>query len=57
MDRQLRVYMNDQLAAGVLWRDFAWRLQREHDGSPLGDALARVATITTEDIELFRTMI
>lgn len=52
----LRIYMNDQLAAGVLWRELAWRAQRNNDGSELGDALARVAAITTEDVETFRAM-
>ncbi len=56
MSTYLRIYMNDQLAAGVLWRELAWRAQRNNDGSPLGDALTRVATITTEDVETFRAM-
>jgi hypothetical protein len=56
VSRHLRVYMNDQLAAGILWREFAWRAQRENAGTPLGDALVHVAEITTEDVELFRTM-
>ncbi len=56
MNRYLRIYMNDQLAAGVLWRELAWRAQRNNSGTALGDALARVATITTEDVELFESM-
>jgi len=48
--------MNDQLAAGILWREFAWRAHRNNKGSELGEALARVATITTEDVETFKEM-
>lgn len=51
--KHLRIYMNDQLAAGILWREFAWRAQRNNRGTPLGEALARVAQITTEDVERF----
>lgn len=56
MNRALRIYMNDQLAAGVLWRELAWRAQRNNAGTPLGEALAQVATITTEDVALFKQM-
>jgi hypothetical protein len=45
--------MNDQLAAGILWRDFARRAHRNNAGTELGEALARVAAITTEDVEMF----
>jgi len=55
-DQHLRIYMNDQLAAGVGWRELAWRAQRNNAGTPLGDTLARVAQITTEDVELFARM-
>ena len=57
MNKQyLRIYMNDQLAAGILWRELAWRAQRNNDGTELGQALARVAAITTEDVETFSGM-
>src|SRR3712207_4048520 len=56
MANYLRIYMNDQLAAGILWREFAWRAQRNNDGTDVGDALARVAEITTEDVETFGAM-
>lgn len=49
----LGIYLNDQLAAGVLWRETARRAQRNNDGSDLGDALARVATAISEDVEMF----
>ena len=56
MSKYLRIYMNDQLAAGVLWRELAWRAQRNNEGTDLGEALERVATITTEDVETFAQM-
>jgi hypothetical protein len=56
MSKYLRIYMNDQLASGVLWREVAWRAQRNNDGTALGDALTRVATITTEDVHTFSEM-
>jgi len=56
VDAHLRTYMNDQLAAGVLWRELAWRAQRTNAGTPLGDTLARIARITTEDVELHARM-
>ena len=52
-DRFLRIYMNDQLAAGVVWREVARRSQRSNQGSELGDALARVATAIAEDVATF----
>jgi hypothetical protein len=52
----LRVYMNDQLAAGVLWRELARRAQRENDGTDLGHALARVASAIAEDVATFEEM-
>ena len=56
MSKYLGIYMNDQLAAGVLWRELAWRAQRNNDGTELGEALTRVATITTEDVDTFGAM-
>ena len=52
-NRFLRIYMNDQLALGVLWREVARRAQRENRGTELGDALARVADAITEDVATF----
>lgn len=52
-NRLLGIYLNDQLAAGVLWRETAHRAQRNNDGSDLGDALARVATAISEDVAIF----
>ncbi|HWC28332.1 MAG TPA: hypothetical protein VG474_17205 [Solirubrobacteraceae bacterium] len=52
-NRLLGIYLNDQLAAGVLWRETARRAQRNNDGSELGDALARVATAIAQDVATF----
>lgn len=52
-DRFLRIYMNDQLALGVGWRELARRAQSQNEGTTLGDALARVATGIAEDVETF----
>lgn len=53
MNRFLLIYLNDQLAAGVLWREVARRSQRRNAGTELGDALTRVATGIAEDIATF----
>lgn len=55
-DRYLRIYMNDQLALGIAWREVARRAQGENDGTPLGEALRRVATGIAEDVETFEAM-
>ncbi|MBP2372051.1 hypothetical protein [Pseudonocardia parietis] len=52
----LKIYLNDQLALGVLWRQLARRTQRSNRDTPLGDALARVATGIAEDVETFRSI-
>jgi hypothetical protein len=49
----LAIYMNDQLALGVLWREIARRSQRANEGTELGAALERVATGIAEDVETF----
>ena len=51
--RLLAVYMNDQLALGVLWRELARRSQKSNAGTELGDVLARVATAIAEDVATF----
>jgi hypothetical protein len=55
-DRFLGIYMRDQLAAGVLWRELARRAQRSNEGTELGDALARVATAIAEDVSTFERL-
>jgi hypothetical protein len=52
-NRLLGIYMNDQLALGVLWREIARRSERRNRGTELGEALARVATAIAEDVETF----
>jgi hypothetical protein len=55
-DRLLGIYLNDQLAAGVGWRELARRSQGANDGTPLGEALKRVATAIAEDVETFEAI-
>ncbi len=52
-DRFLGIYMNDQLAAGVVWREVARRSQRSNEGTALGEALARVSGAIAEDVATF----
>ncbi|CAM4086471.1 hypothetical protein KIPE111705_39905 [Kibdelosporangium persicum] len=54
MNDFLGIYLNDQLAMGVLWRDMARRSQRSNRGTDFGDALAEVAQGISEDVETFR---
>jgi len=53
---QLAIYMNDQLALGVLWREIARRSARANHGTPTGEALASVATAIAEDVQTFETI-
>jgi len=55
-DRFLGIYMNDQLALGIGWRELARRAQRSNDGTDLGDALAHVAEAIAQDVETFATI-
>jgi hypothetical protein len=52
----LRIYLNDQLALGIGWREVARRAQRENAGTELGEALERVATGIAEDVETFESI-
>ena len=56
MNELLRIYMNDQLALGVLWREVAERTRRENSGTELGDALSIVATGIAEDVDTFASI-
>jgi hypothetical protein len=49
----LDIYMNDQLAAGVLWRELARRAARANAGGAAGPDVARVATEIAEDVQTF----
>src|SRR5947209_3389729 len=52
----LPIYMNDQLALGVVWREVARRCARENEGTETGEAVARVAAAIAEDVETFRAL-
>ena len=56
MSSALRIYMNDQLALGLLWREVAKRAARENAGSDVGLALAEVAQAISEDVQTFERM-
>ena len=53
-DRLLRIYMNDQLALGVLWREIARRTHKAAGDNPEGAALGDVAAAIAEDVVTFR---
>jgi hypothetical protein len=52
----LTIYMNDQLALGVVWREIARRSARSNHGTPTGDALSSVATAIAEDVSTFEDL-
>jgi hypothetical protein len=54
MEEFLGIYLNDQLALGILWRELARRSQRNNSGTAVGEALARVSTGIAEDVETFQ---
>lgn len=54
--RALAIYMNDQLAAGVVWREVARRSAKSNAGTELGATVARVATQIAEDVETFERL-
>lgn len=51
--KYLRIYLNDQLALGAVWRELARRAARQNRGTPAGDALAEVAQEIAEDVATF----
>ena len=53
MTLYLGIYLNDQYAAGVLWREIARRAQRNNAGSDLGKVLEHVATAIAQDVATF----
>ena len=53
MSDYLAIYLNDQLALGIVWREVARRSQRANAGTEVGAALERVATGIAEDVETF----
>lgn len=56
MDGFLGIYLRDQLALGVGWRELARRARRNNRGTPLGEALAEVAEQIAQDVEVFRSI-
>ncbi|KAA1428656.1 hypothetical protein [Nocardioides antri] len=56
MSPYLGIYLRDQLALGVLWRELARRAHRRNRGTPLGDALGRVAEGIAEDVDTFESI-
>jgi hypothetical protein len=52
----LNIYMNDQLAAGVVWRELAHRAARANAGAPAGADLARVAGEIAQDVQTFERL-
>ena len=54
MDEFLRIYLRDQLAMGIGWRELARRAARNNKGTETGAALDRVATAIAEDVDTFR---
>jgi hypothetical protein len=56
MNEFLGIYLKDQLALGVAWRELAKRAAGNNKGTDLGAALERVATGITEDVTTFRAI-
>ena len=56
MDQLLGIYLNDQLAMGVVWRELARRSARNNRGTAVGESLTRVAVAIAEDVETFQTI-
>ena len=52
-DKYLAIYLNDQLALGVAWREVAKRAARENPGD---ERIARVAIEIAEDVLTFESI-
>ncbi|HEX2132277.1 MAG TPA: hypothetical protein VHH15_12015 [Actinophytocola sp.] len=50
----LDIYLNDQLAMGVAWRELARRSARNNREGDIGTALRSVSTAIAEDVDTFR---
>lgn len=50
-DALLRIYLNDQYALGVGWRELARRAQRNNGGTELGRVIRTVADDIAADVE------
>jgi hypothetical protein len=55
-DELLRIYMNDQLALGIGWRELARRAARNNRGTELGRVLATVADGIADDVSTFESI-
>jgi hypothetical protein len=55
-DKYLSIYLNDQLALGIAWREVAKRAARENRGTAFGEPLEKVARGIAEDVETFAAM-
>ncbi|MGW4397422.1 hypothetical protein ACWEHA_19225 [Amycolatopsis nivea] len=54
MDTLLGIYLNDQLAMGLAWRELARRAARTNRGTEFETPLHEVASAIAEDVESFR---
>jgi hypothetical protein len=56
MDDFLAIYLRDQLALGVAWRELAQRAESANRGTDLGRALATVRTDIADDVRTFESV-
>jgi hypothetical protein len=56
MDDFLGIYLRDQLALGIVWRELARRAERNNQDTDSGAAVARVATGIAEDVQTFESI-
>lgn len=56
MDGFLGIYLKDQLALGIAWRELARRAAGNNKGTKTGAALELVATAIAEDVTTFRDL-
>ena len=54
MDHFLGIYLNDQLAMGIVWRELARRAAHNNRDRPEGATLRGVAAAIAEDVTTFR---
>jgi hypothetical protein len=56
VDDFLAIYLRDQLALGIGWRELARRAEQSNRGSELGGAVERVAGAIAEDVQTFEAV-
>jgi hypothetical protein len=54
MTDYLAIYLRDQLALGLVWRELAKRSARSNRGTPAGAALSTVADGISQDVDTFK---